>query len=147
MKPNDPRLRFFSTVGLVLTLLLVSGCARRAALEADGEDFLISGEATYMKSCASCHGADARGNGPSAALLSVPATDLTQLRQRYDGRFPVDELYSMIEGNDRVGAHGTREMPVWGNIWSESDGEPVRREAVERRISELIEYLRSIQTE
>jgi mono/diheme cytochrome c family protein len=148
MKTNSPSVYYFlSTVGLALTLFFVSGCAPRSGLEKGGEDFLASGEATYTKSCASCHGADARGNGPVAELLTVPASDLTQLRRRYDGRFPVDELYSMIEGNEKVGAHGTREMPVWGNIWSESDGKPVRREVIENRISELIEYLRSIQTE
>jgi len=132
---------------VVLALIVMPGCARRKAMDAGDENFLAKGQVTFEQSCASCHGSDARGVGPASHLLAVPASDLTQLSEKYSGRFPVDELYSMIEGNEKVGAHGTREMPVWGNIWSEKDGRPVRREMVERRINELIEYLRSIQTE
>ncbi|MEZ4701829.1 MAG: cytochrome c [Rhodothermales bacterium] len=132
---------------LAIALMTFTGCARREALDAKGTDFLASGQDTYAAHCASCHGADARGNGPASNLLEKPAPPLTMLREKYNGHFPVDELYSMIEGNDKVGAHGTRQMPVWGNIWSEKDGTPIRREIVDRRINELIEYLRSVQTE
>jgi mono/diheme cytochrome c family protein len=131
---------------LLLAFVPFAGCARRDSID-EGPDFLDSGQQTYQHHCASCHGADARGNGPAASLLTVPAPDLTRLRQKYNDHFPVDDLYSMIDGNDKVTAHGTREMPIWGNIWSERDGTPVRREVVDRRISELIEYLRSVQVE
>ena len=136
-----------ASLWIALAVMTFAGCARRQALDASGPDFLANGQDTYEAHCASCHGADARGNGPAANLLEKPAPPLITLREKYNGHFPVDELYSMIEGNDKVGAHGTRQMPVWGNIWSEEDGTPIRREIVDRRINELIEYLRSVQTE
>jgi hypothetical protein len=36
-------------------------------------------------------------------------------------------------------------MPVWGNIWTERDGEPIPEEEVQARINELVEYIRTLQ--
>jgi len=38
-----------------------------------------SGKQMYINYCASCHGVDGRGNGPAAAALKMPPTDLTVL--------------------------------------------------------------------
>ena len=37
------------------------------------------GAAFFAQNCTSCHGADARGAGPSAGTLTVAPTDLTKL--------------------------------------------------------------------
>ena len=55
---------------------------------------------------------------------------------------PADQT---IDGRKDVEAHGSREMPVWGNIWGEESGAPVADDVVEKRINELVEYIRSIQ--
>ena len=111
-------------------------------------DPIARGEETYMTYCASCHGPEGKGNGEVAADLDVQPSNLTLLEAQNDGTFPVDSVYQVIDGRKDVEAHGSREMPVWGNIWSEEEGgEPVRREVVETRINELIEYLRTIQVE
>jgi hypothetical protein len=45
-----------------------------------------------------------------------------------------------------VGAHGTREMPVWGRRFSAAYGSDSTAEEVTRgKIGVLIQYLRSIQ--
>ena len=46
-----------------------------------------SGKETYTQYCASCHGADARGNGPAAIALKTPPPDLTTLSNRHGGKF------------------------------------------------------------
>jgi mono/diheme cytochrome c family protein len=42
-----------------------------------------SGQEMYIAYCASCHGRDAKGNGPAAPALKIPATDLTTLTIRH----------------------------------------------------------------
>ena len=110
-------------------------------------DYMVSGRELYETYCASCHGPAAKGDGPVASLLTIPPPDLTQIQARHDGTFPVDTLYRMIDGRDEVPAHGTREMPIWGNAWRTTESAPQTEEAIEHRINLLIEYLRSIQVE
>lgn len=110
-------------------------------------DPIASGRDAYMNFCASCHGEDGKGNGPVADVMSVQPADLTLIREHNDGTFPVDSIYAYIDGRADVQAHGTREMPVWGNVWSEVDGAPIPQERVDRRIRLLVEYIRSIQEE
>jgi hypothetical protein len=59
-----------------------------------------------------------------------------------------------IEGLDMPAAHGTRDMPIWGDVFiGEAVGSSVTINAakkatsdVEQRISRLVKYLESIQT-
>jgi hypothetical protein len=67
------------------------------------------------------------------------------MRAEEDGAFRVDELIEIIRGVRDVRAHGTREMPVWGNNWGDTDMQQATPEQVETRINELVEYIRSIQ--
>lgn len=108
-------------------------------------DPVSQGRAHYVRFCASCHGADGRGAGHVADALKDPPTDITRLRSEAAGVFDVDDLIEVIRGLKDVRAHGTREMPVWGNIWADSDLQPTSPEQVETRINELVEYIRSIQ--
>ena len=106
-----------------------------------------SGHRLYLDFCASCHGADGAGGGPVAEFLNVPLPDLRLLQQDNQGTYPVQRVYESIEGASGVGAHGSRDMPVWGNVWSEEDGTPVPLEVVQRRIDEIVEYIRTLQIE
>ena len=100
------------------------------------------GRAAFIASCASCHGEDGRGYGPVAEFLTIPVPDLVLLEVENDGRFPDDLVFNSIDGRQDVRAHGSRDMPVWGNIWT--DGE-VDEEIIWQRTGELVEYIRSIQ--
>lgn len=104
------------------------------------------GKATYATYCASCHGIDLRGKGEVAATLSSKPSDLTRLAEKNDGVFPAEKLMLTVDGRDEVAAHGSREMPVWGELflWPESDS-PERRAQVERKIGELVAYIRQMQ--
>lgn len=113
----------------------------------EAADPIASGRETYMQYCASCHGPEGEGEGPVADVMTAQPADLTQLRAQYGGTFPTDSIYAFIDGRADVQAHGTREMPVWGNVWGEVDGQPVPREEVDLRIRELVEYIRTLQDE
>jgi mono/diheme cytochrome c family protein len=104
-----------------------------------------AGKARFMDTCAVCHGADAKGKGPVANLLTQVPTDLTMLAKNNGGVFPFGTVYDTIDGRDMPGAHGTREMPVWGKDWKVDAPLSFSETWLRGRILELIIYLRSIQ--
>ncbi len=132
--------------------LVFAAALMAVPLSALGQETSL-GEREYMNSCASCHGADAKGAGPLAELLSVSLPDLTGLQTGNGGVFPVSEVYGIIEGASMVGAHGTREMPVWGDRYSFEANTALgdyftgqdREIYVRSRILALIEYLSTVQ--
>jgi len=105
-----------------------------------------SGQETFMRYCAACHGESARGDGPVAAGLPISVPDLTLLQQRRGDEFPEDVLRKIIDGQEAVVVHGTRFMPVWGyEFWVEEGADEEARERVEIIVDNLVEYLRSVQ--
>jgi mono/diheme cytochrome c family protein len=74
-----------------------------------------SGQEMYSNYCASCHGANATGNGPVAPALTSRPADLTLLRQKNGGVFPTDHVMSVLKLGVVNPAHGSSQMPVWGD--------------------------------
>lgn len=107
-----------------------------------------SGEETYMRFCAACHGESGTGDGPVASGLPIAVPDLTRLRQLSGDKFEEDLLRKIIDGREVVVVHGTRYMPVWGyEFWVEEGADEEARERVETIVDNLVEYLRSIQVD
>jgi mono/diheme cytochrome c family protein len=104
----------------------------------------ISGRDTFRYYCASCHGRDARGDGPVASALTTRPANLTKLAANNHGQFPIDRVRAFIaEGGPDLPAHGSPDMPVWGPIFQSLDpSDPVAR----ARIDNVVAYLKSIQT-
>src|SRR5512141_2419291 len=78
----------------------------------------IQGKALFKSYCASCHGLDAKGQGPMAASLKVPPSDLRRISIRNRGVFPTKHVEKIIAGEESPAGHGSSEMPVWGPIFS-----------------------------
>jgi len=80
----------------------------------------IQGPTLYGAYCAVCHGADGKGSGPMSKSLKVAPPDLTRIAARNKGTFPLARLQKIISGEEALAAgHGTREMPMWGPIFSQ----------------------------
>lgn len=134
------------------TLMLAAAAAIIPVLAGAAEPMSV-GQREFMGNCASCHGADGKGNGPLAELLTVALPDLTQLQKNNDGVFPFEYLYRVIDGREFVGAHGTRDMPIWGNEYNEAAVEKYNQILgsvhpelfVSGRILSLTVYIQSIQ--
>ena len=105
-----------------------------------------SGQETFFRYCASCHGESGRGDGPVAAGIPITVPDLTQLQRRHGENFPEATLRKIIDGRSPVIYHGTRYMPVWGyEFWLEEGADAEAQERVDVIVYNLVEYLRSIQ--
>lgn len=108
-----------------------------------------AGKEEYRESCAACHGLSGHGDGPVAKHLKIKPPDLTQLSRKRGGKFPVDELYRLIDGRQTKGIHGERAMPIWGDRYkvkaTKEFGGYGAETAVRDRIVKLVEYLRTIQ--
>jgi len=114
-----------------------------SSLKATAGTSLSSGKALFMEHCASCHGDDAKGAGPAALALKTQPPDLTALAKRNHGKFPYDKVYGAIDGGFSVPAHGSKEMPTWGAVFLALT--PANRSEVGRRITDLTDYIKSIQ--
>ncbi len=103
----------------------------------------VSGKEMFVSYCASCHGKDAKGNGPAAASLKSLPADLTTLAKRNGGKYPADKVTTILRGQANLVPHGDQEMPVWGPVfWKMSGG---HEEVVQQRIANLNKYLESLQ--
>ena len=104
------------------------------------------GRADFQTLCASCHGLEGRGDGPAAPALNQVPADLTRIAARRGGSFPDSEVATYIDGRFELTAHGTREMPVWGEKLGQEIAPDVHPDEVVRgRIVTLVEYLKTIQ--
>jgi mono/diheme cytochrome c family protein len=102
------------------------------ALPAVGEERSESGKESYLKYCASCHGIDGRGKTPLADLFQKRPPDLTRIGARRGVWYPQALVREIVDG--RYVAHGSREMPVWGEILTSDE------------ISRIAEHVNSIQS-
>jgi mono/diheme cytochrome c family protein len=124
---------------LLIGALGLSACARDTSADANGREL-------YLRFCASCHGVEGRGDGPLAASLTKPPTDLTKLAARNGGRYDERAVMAAIDGRRQVAAHGTRDMPVWGAIFEEEGrGEPYPAYHALLQSRLLLDYLGTIQ--
>ncbi|MBI3207830.1 MAG: hypothetical protein HYZ37_02890 [Candidatus Solibacter usitatus] len=101
-----------------------------------------SGTDMFKAYCSPCHGMFAKGDGPAAPALKKAPADLTRLSARNNGRFPALKVYNIIEGDPSIPAHGSKEMPVWGEVFrsmSHNEGE------IKMRLNNLTKYVESIQ--
>jgi mono/diheme cytochrome c family protein len=123
--------------------LLVSGAAL-----ADQSEI---GEREFRSHCAGCHGLDGRGNGPFVEFLTTKPPSLTTIAQLNQGVFPFRRIYEIIDGTEQIGAHGSKDMPVWGERYAmeiiDQYGEFGTRHpsTVRCRILELVFYLATLQ--
>ena len=103
-----------------------------------------SGVALYGSYCASCHGKEAKGDGPIASNLRTAPADLTLIAKRNHGKFDGEKVRAAIDGRGPKQVHGGSDMPVWGDAFKRA-GDNYSEAAVKERIDALVEYLADIQ--
>jgi mono/diheme cytochrome c family protein len=118
----------------ILVCLLLSAAALGA--EADGAKL-------YQNHCSACHGMRGEGDGPIAMLMTVTVPNLRELAKHNDGVFPTDRVTAYVDGRGPAQAHGGRQMPVWGDVFSAATkaDEPV----VAANVKVLVQFIEELQ--
>ena len=139
---------------VAVSLFATVGVAFGEAQKDENPGFLaVKGRITYGRYCANCHGADGKGNGSIAKFLKIPPTDLTRIEKDENGELPYERLRSVIDGRKEVRGHGSRDMPIWGDVFQSplseayANADETGEDRAERMIKELIYFLGTIQTE
>lgn len=109
MKPPSSR-RTARSAGRLLLAMLAGASAAVFAQDFSGH----SGAQLFAQLCASCHGAQGRGDGPVAPTLKVEVPDLSRLVRHAGDPFPTEQVRRIVDGRAILAAHGARRMPVWG---------------------------------
>ena len=103
-------------------------------------------KADYANYCASCHAMSGEGNGPMWHELKKKPSNLTVLSKNNGGVFPYTKLRRIIDGTYQEGsfkAHGSREMPIWGDVFLRQEGGSYSR--AQARIMNILDYIEMIQ--
>jgi mono/diheme cytochrome c family protein len=128
---------------IILIAILSLGLAAQTVTKASAKyTSPASGSEMFKAYCASCHGIDAKGNGPAATAMKAAMPDLTRLSVVNKGKFPTDHVQALIEGQG-LNAHGSPEMPVWGPVFRHMDDHSSAK--MQQRVRNLTKYIESIQ--
>lgn len=138
--------RFFtlSTIALVMIAFVVNAQPTIKKVPITSTN-AASGEEMFKTYCATCHGTDGKGSGPAAQALKKAPADLTALTAKNAGAYPDRRVADFIRGDVNEPAHGSREMPVWGDLFSSLNGGSNGNMVVQLRVSNLTDYIKSLQ--
>jgi mono/diheme cytochrome c family protein len=111
---------------------------------------LEAGRALFRAHCATCHGLEARGDGPMAGVLLIKPVNLTELAAGSGGDFPMVRVIRRIDGRDPLVSHGSP-MPVYGDYFEGGYDRKIKTPdgaliETSRPVLDLVGYLQSIQT-
>ena len=143
------RLSILRDIGMLLGIVSLFSSGVVFAQEEVGTQSI--GKMEFQKNCAACHGAGGKGDGPFIEFMKQKPADLTTISKRNGGVFPQAKVYEWIRDANRIRAHGTAEMPIWGERYSEEIIERYGPDytgpgsSVQERILELVFYLGTIQ--
>ena len=96
----------------------------------------MEGVDTFKAYCVSCHGPQAKGDGPAAVALKKMPADLTTIAKRNGGKFSASDVEDIIMGTSVMASHGSREMPIWGPVFQSLAPDT---SVVKLRVSNLVE--------
>lgn len=127
-------------VGSILALGVALAVAHPALC-----DDVADGHKYFVRFCASCHGTDGAGDGPVAKSLVTPPANLRKLGDKYGMPLPAHKIAEFIDGRDTPRAHGSHEMPVWGEQLYEMGAGQQGEYGIGEVIGKIIAYLNTIQ--
>jgi hypothetical protein len=84
-----------------------------------------------------------RGMGQLPMRMKKRPADLTQLAHKNNGTFPEAHVMNVITGQVVVATHGSRDMPVWGTLFTSLN--PNDQGVTKLRVANLADYVKSLQ--
>ena len=145
------------TLGMLIAaaMIVLTGCAEQDTPDVPYEEpapaevpavtaNLENGKMLFIEHCGSCHGESgtvADADPEMLELLEKQPPDLTQMTTKYGGTYPEAFITKTIDGRERFNDHGTGEMPIWGEVWTQKEGEAISGQ----KVVDLVGYIASIQ--
>jgi len=130
-------------LGVLCALTLGAGHKTRDQQPSPAAPAVASGRETFKTYCGSCHGEDAKGNGPAAIAMKTPPPDLTTLARRHKGKYPDGFVGAVIKFGRSFASHGSEEMPVWGGSFRRID--PVNDPTGQQHVDQVVAYIKTLQ--
>ena len=104
------------------------------------------GKQMFVSYCASCHGLDGRGGGPTAAALKSAPADLSQISKKNGGVYPETHMVAVLKFGVETDAHGSKSMPIWGPALAGVDhAQAGQQDTLSLRIANLVNYVKTLQ--
>jgi len=123
--------------GILVVAFLAGACEPASRAE--------MGRVRYEEYCSSCHPI---AQGARSGTFEALGPDLTRLRERYGWPLPREKLAAFIDGRTEIGAHGPRDMPVWGaRLYEGYPLTPGTEAARGGTVAIILDYLETIQVE
>jgi mono/diheme cytochrome c family protein len=105
-----------------------------------------SGKQMFTDYCAPCHGKDGAGNGPAASAMNKTPANLAMLAKNNGGKYPAAHVAAVLTFGQEKAAHGSKEMPVWGQLFESLNWSSSTKELeAKQRINRLNGYIESLQ--
>lgn len=133
------------SIGLMLAGGLMAQQVKKVTIQSKPVPSAASGEQMFREYCAVCHGTTGKGDGPAANALKKRPADLTQLARKNKGKYPELAVINYVRGSDVVAAHGSRDMPVWGQLFRSL--EPHDNGIPDLRVNNLTGYIKTLQAQ
>jgi len=132
--------------GAEAPVLRASGApqAKPVAPPVDPGVYGVSGAYAYRTYCASCHGADGKGEGPLAESLRFHPPDLRLIARRNGGEYPAEKVHRIVDGRKPLPGHGGPDMPIWGDAFRNVDT-GYDDAKVKEKIRAVVDYLHTLQ--
>jgi mono/diheme cytochrome c family protein len=146
-----PMIKPFAVKGVISVTAIVLLGAGNAVLAQEEIGSETIGKIEFQKNCAACHGKAGKGDGPLIEFLKQTPPDLTLISKKNGGIYPQEKVYEWIRDTKKIRAHGTDEMPIWGERYSRDIIEFYGPDytgpgsSVRQRILELVFYIGTIQ--
>jgi len=139
----NPRIRTAAMVAAMLFSGVTAAMAQDAIKKAPiPMTSASSGKEMFNTYCAVCHGTSGKGDGPASGEFKIPPANLTLLAKNHNGTFPEAYVAEVIQTGPRdAKAHGSKDMPVWGSLFSHLGDEAT----VKLRIHNLTAYIGTLQ--
>ncbi len=138
-------MRCLAAIGsLMLAAVLVVMPARALPQAKPSRSSGMAGSQIYKSYCAVCHGQKGKGDGPLAADLRSKPPDLTLLAKGNGGEFPAEQIARIVDGRKPLEGHGGPDMPVWGDVFKNSDAGS-DDEKIKQSIQSVVAFLERLQ--
>lgn len=133
----------FVVAGLAVGVLGLGAPGPLQAEETFSQADAKKGQTIFKRYCVACHGRSGKGDGSLAKDLRSDVPDITEMTKKNKGVFPYERVVKLIDGRETARAHGSPDMPAWGDAFQKTSGTDSKN--VDQAVARLTQFIWSLQ--